>query len=153
MQTLHMKQLLFTFLFVSGSFFLSAQDSTAKAPEASVKHEITALTKTADSDKYALTGEFPVKVGTGKTGPANQRAYLELLRDAQGNPVTYKRIGGGCCPYKSKNALFGDDALVDRYEVTYRDKEGKEQKTIIYISFYDYEEPMIPVGFQAAASK
>lgn len=108
----------------------------------------------ADSEKYGLTGEFPVKVGTGaKGGPANQRAYLELLRDGQGDPVKHRRVGGGCCPYESENALLGGYALVDTYEVLYKDKDGNKKKTVIYISFYDYEEPMIPVGFQAIPPK
>lgn len=110
-------------------------------------YEITELNKMATSEKYGLTGEFPVKVGKGKNGgPNNQRAYLDLLRDGQGNPVKYKRVGGGCCAYKSANAIFGDYALVDTYEVVYKDSEGNSKKTKIYISFYDYEEPLIPIG-------
>jgi hypothetical protein len=151
-----MKQFLFSFLFLLTSYCLFGQDTTGTdtSKPAKVLYEITRLSKMADSEKYGLTGEFPVKVGTGpRGGPANQRAYLELLRDGQGNPVEYKRVGGGCCPYKSENAMFGDYALVDSYEVVYKNKDGKKKKAIIYISFYDYEEPMIPVGFQAASSQ
>lgn len=150
-----MKQSVFTILFLLTSYCLFSQDTISTKTSNSTRelYEIKQLTKMADSEKYGLTGEFPVKVGSGsKGGPYNQRAYLELLRDGQGNPVEYKRVGGGCCPYKSKNALFGDYALVDQYEVSYKDKEGKKKKAIIYISFYDYEEPLIPAGFQAAAA-
>jgi hypothetical protein len=152
-----MKQSFFIlfFVFISFSVFAQEKDSTLEKIFGSPKElfEITALTKMADSDKYGFTGEFPVKVGTGKRGgPYNQRAYLELLRDGRGKPVEYKRVGGGCCPYKSENALFGDFALVDSYEIKYKDKDGKKKKAIIYISFYDYEEPMIPVGFQSAST-
>ena len=133
----------------------SAQDSTTTTDthKEQTTHEILQLTKTADSDKYGLTGDFPVKVGTGKKGgPYNQRAYLDLLRDGQGNKIKYARIGA-CCPYSSENALFGGTALVDRYGIVYKDKNGKKKKAEIFISFYDYEEPMIPVGFQAATDK
>jgi hypothetical protein len=149
-----MKQSVFTFFFLISSFLLFAQDSAslnAKKTAGEI-HEIEVLTKVAESDKYGLAGEFPVKVGKGASGgPFNQRAYLDLLRDGQGNPVQYKRIGGGCCPYKSANGL-GGYALVDRYEVIYKDKEGKSKKAVIYISFYDYEEPLIPIGFQTVTS-
>ena len=38
-------------------------------------------------------------------------------------------------------------ALVDRYEVSFRNEKGKRKKTVVYISFYDHEEPMILQGF------
>lgn len=145
-----MKQL---FIFMLAlSFFAPAQgqDSTVtqKPRKEIVLYEITQLTEKAESDKYGLTGAFPVKVGRGaKGGPSNQRAYLDLLRDEQGNPVEYKRVGGACCPYKSENATLGNYALVDTYEVSYKNKKGKNKKVLIYISFYDYENPKIPVGF------
>ena len=150
-----MKQSIFAFLFLSFSFCVFGQDTTKTSEVSSNRElfEIRQLAKTAESENYGFSGEFPVKVGAGSNGgPYNQRAYLELLRDGQGEPVKYKRVGGGCCPYKSKNAIYGDYALVDSYEVSYKNKKGKKKKVIIYISFYDYEEPMIPVGFQASSS-
>ena len=145
--------LLIPILFLATSVLLG-QDSTAPGlPKRDTNlYEITELTKKATSEKYGLTGEMPVKVGTGsRGGPFNQRAYLELLRDVHGNLVAYKRVGGGCCPYKSANALIGDYALVDTYEVTYKDEKGEKRKAIIYISFYDYEEPLIPIGFKSSS--
>jgi hypothetical protein len=145
-----MKLSVFTFLlFISLSVF--SQDSTLEKIFGSPKElfEITELTKVAETDKYGFSPDFPVKVGMGsKGGPYNQRAYLELLRDGKGKPVEYRRVNS-CCPYKSKNAPFGDVGLLDRYEIKYKDKDGKKKKAIIYISFYDYEEPMIPVGLSA----
>jgi hypothetical protein len=44
--------------------------------------------------------------------------------------------------------LVGGLAMLDRYEVKYTDKDGKPATVIIFISMYDYKEPMIPVGFQ-----
>lgn len=78
-----------------------------------------------------------------------QRAYLERLRDPKGKPVKYERVGGGCCAYESKNGLMGY-ALVDTYEISYRDAEGKKRKARVYISFYDFEEPKPINGFTFA---
>ena len=104
------------------------------------------LRNTNDSSAlYGFTGTRPVKVGGS---PANQRAYLESLRDGQRQPVAYERKGN-CCAYPSENGFMGY-ALVDRYEITYRDEAGKKRKTIVYLSFYDYEEPMPLKGFSFA---
>ncbi len=108
---------------------------------------ILKLKDQADDKTYGYSGENPVKVGTGLFGgPSNQRAYLNLLRDSQGMPVTYERTGS-CCDYKSENGLFGI-AKTDEYEVTYLNKKGKKKKVKLYISFYDFEDPKVPVGFR-----
>lgn len=109
---------------------------------------ILRLTEFASDSTYGLTPDHPVKVGKGPDGgPANQRAYLNLLRDAQGNAVSYYRRGS-CCPYESPNGFLGM-AMVDKYVVTHKDEKGKKQETVIYISLYDYEAPKIPMGFKA----
>lgn len=118
----------------------------------STVHPILRLVKTADNDQYGFSSDQPIKVGSGPNGgPANQRAYLDLLRDAKGKPVGYKREGS-CCGYDSPNGMFGV-ALVDIYEITYRNEKGKIKKTNIYISFYDYEEPQILFGFKTIVLK
>lgn len=115
-------------------------------------YSILRLTKTADDKNYGFTKENPVKVGTGPDGgPTNQRAYLDLLRDAEGKPLKYKRIAS-CCPYESKNGLMGM-AMLDQYEITYLNEKGKEEKAIVYISFYDYEDPKILYGFKTVGQK
>lgn len=122
-----------------------AQDSPT--PDSDI--HVIKLSKTADNDKYGLTPEQPIKVGKGPDGgPGNQRAYLEQLRDAKGKSVTYKRLGS-CCPYPSKNGFLGS-AMVDKYEVVYQNEKGKKKEIVIYISFYDYEEPMAVFGFTPA---
>jgi hypothetical protein len=116
-------------------------------------HSILYLTHTAGNDKYGFTPQQPVKVGTGpESGPYNSRTYLELLRDAKGKPLKYERLGS-CCPYPSAHALFGPEALLDKYQVTYVDANGTEQQALIYITFYDYEEPLIPAGFKTISPK
>jgi tetratricopeptide (TPR) repeat protein len=114
------------------------------------EHSILRLTKTADNDKYGYSSERPILVGTGPSGgPANQQAYLDLLRDQQGKPVSYRRLGS-CCDYKSEHGLFGIGKL-DKYEITCSNK--KEKKVVVYISFYDYEEPQIIMGFKTIGQK
>jgi len=114
-------------------------------------HSILRLTVTADNDSYGFTSENPIKVGAGpKGGPANERAYLNLLRDINGKPVNYQRLGS-CCPYKSDNPLGG--GVVDKYEIYYLNNKGKEEKAIIFITMWDYEEPKILYGFKTVGQK
>lgn len=111
-------------------------------------HSILRLEKTAKNKTYGFTEKNPVMVGTGtEGGPANQRAYLDLLRDEQGQPVTYERLGS-CCPYKSEHGYIGGMGMLDQYEITYLNERGVEKKAVVYISFYDYEEPLVLHGFK-----
>jgi len=115
-------------------------------------YPILYLTKTADSATYGFTPENPVKVGPGPDGgPANERAYLNLLRDVNGKPIDYER-SGSCCGYKSENSPLGI-ALLDMYEIYYTNEKGEDVKTLIYISMYDYEEPQILYGFKTVSVK
>jgi tetratricopeptide (TPR) repeat protein len=117
-----------------------------------VIHPILRLTKITDSDKYGFTSEKPIMAGTGPDGgPANQRAYMNLLRDPKGKPIKYERLGS-CCDYKSENGFLGL-AMLDKYEITYLNEKGKEKKAVLYISFYDYEEPQILFGFKTVGQK
>ncbi len=105
------------------------------------------LTRISQDTTYGYSGDNPIKVGTGlRGGPSNQREYLNLLRDSHGNSVGYERKGS-CCHYASENAIFGS-AATDIYEITFLNKDGLEEKVLLHISFYDYEEPIIPIGFQ-----
>ena len=116
-------------------------------------HSILHLTRTADNDGYGFTPEHPVLVGKGpESGPNNVRTYLELLRDVNGKPLKYERIGT-CCAYKSDHALFGKEALEEKYEITYTADNGTAKKAFVYLSFYDYEEPLILAGMKTVAVK
>ncbi|NVO32796.1 tetratricopeptide repeat protein [Hymenobacter lapidiphilus] len=122
------------------------------AKNAIVVHPILWLTKTANNDKYGFTSEKPILAGTGpEGGPANQRAYLDLLRDAKGKTIKYKRLSS-CCDYKSENGFLGL-AKLDQYEITYLNEKGKEKTATVYISFYDYDEPQILFGFKTIGQK
>ena len=132
----------------------SKMESCARRPTAdSSIHSIMYLTKTSTDEKYATTPEHPVRVGFGpEGGPSNSRSYLELLRDANGKPVKYERKGS-CCPYESSHALIGTKALLDIYEITYTTADGSVKTSKIYVTFYDYEEPLIPLGLKTIAQK
>ena len=112
----------------------STPDSIARTPQPD------------SSELYGFIQERPIKVGGSlESGPAKEREYLESLRDAQNKPVKYERLGS-CCEYPSENGLFGN-ALLDKYEIRYRDEANKKQKAILYISFYDYKKPKAVKGF------
>lgn len=114
-------------------------------------HCILRLSVMAADDSYGFTVNNPIRVGSGpKGGPANERAYLNLLRDMQGKPINYYRLGS-CCPYKSSNPLGG--GVLDKYEITYLNTKGEEEKTIIYMSMWDYEEPKILYGFKTVGQQ
>ena len=111
-------------------------------------HSILRLTRTAESESYGFTPEHPVKVGKGpESGPDNVITYLELLRDATGQPLKYERVGT-CCPYRSEHPFFGNDALEEKYKVRYTAADGSLKKAFIYLTFFDYEEPLIPTGLK-----
>lgn len=117
-----------------------------------VIHPILRLTIISDNDKYGFTSENPVKVGTGPNGgPANQIAYLDLLRDQQGKPIKYQRIKS-CCDYESENGFFGI-AKLDQYQIIYLNDKGEQKTAFIYLSFYDFEEPKILFGFKTLNQK
>jgi tetratricopeptide (TPR) repeat protein len=113
---------------------------------------ILSLEQISNDPEYGFTPNKPVKVGQGPDGGAgNESAYLDLLRDHSGKPLKYTRKGS-CCPYKTENGIMGI-ALLDNYEITYRDEQGNERKTNIYISFYDYETPLVLYGLKSVNLK
>lgn len=102
------------------------------------------LTKTSADATYGFTQKNPIKVGTSaKGGFANVTAYLSQLRDAKRKPITYKRIQA-CCPYRPKGAQ--GNVLLEEYEITYN-SEAEGIKTVkLYLSYYEYDNPQVPVG-------
>lgn len=112
-------------------------------------HSILFLTETADNMKYGFNSDYPVKVGTGPDGGLeNEHAYLDLLRDAKGQPVRYQHVNS-CCAYASAYAPHGL-AMVDRYEIQFTTAEGDQRSVDVYLSFYDYDAPMVLHGFKVA---
>ena len=127
-------------------------ESCARRPTADTSiHAILRLSAISTDPNYGTSPEHPVRVGFGpEGGPNNARTYLELLRDPNGRPLKNERIGN-CCPYESTHSLFGTKAMLDKYQIIYRTTDGEEKKAIVFISFYDYEEPLILAGMKTVA--
>lgn len=126
-----------------------------KEKESRKTNSILYLKETAKDKNYGFTEKDPIMAGTGPDGgPANQRAYMNLLRDKMGKRITYERLGS-CCSYKSKSGgAFGlSMGMLDRYEITFHNEKNEIEKAIIYISFDDYEEPKILYGFKTIERK
>lgn len=66
---------------------------------------------------------------------------LNALAGPNGEKVAYERLGS-CCPFKTKNAVFGDSGMLDKYEITI---EGSSKKIILYLNMYDSETLQVPV--------
>jgi hypothetical protein len=124
-------------------FFITHQllAQTTDQPSASTDSSKAVIDST---ELYGFIPQRPIKVGGG---PADQRNYLESLRDAQGKKVTYERLAS-CCPFPSSSpkALFGS-GMLDIYIISYRDANNKKKNVSVYISFYDYERPKAIKGF------
>lgn len=121
--------------------------ASVKKPKAGNYFSILQLSTQATDEKYGFDEKNPVKVGVGPNGgPANQRAYLDLLRDANGKPLQYHRIGS-CCPYPSEFGLIAKTAMLDKYQISYNDASGQPQKAVLYLSMYDYAPLQIIKGF------
>ena len=113
---------------------------------------ILRLTASSDDNTYGFSAENPIKAGCGYDGgPANEEAYIKLLRDAKGWPVYFQRLGT-CCPFSSANGFDGKGVL-DKYRIVYQPEKGKlkDKESIIYFSMYDYEQPKILNGFTTVA--
>ncbi|WP_336665174.1 2-dehydro-3-deoxyphosphooctonate aldolase [Elizabethkingia meningoseptica] len=100
-----------------------------------------AITGTFD-DTYGYSEKNPIKVG--EHSPANSNRYLSSLTGPNDEEVTFGRVGS-CCSFKTKNALFGDSGLLDRYWVTY---DGKKDTIYLYVNIYDKAELGTPKGFK-----
>ena len=100
------------------------------------------------SEDYGYSQEAPIRVaGLADRGPASERAYLDRLRDADGNPVTYERQGS-CCAFRTPNGMIDDTGLLDMYEVTRSDGST----VVLYLNMYDppQGELRAPAGFTLA---
>jgi hypothetical protein len=103
------------------------------------------LTEVSTDETYGYSEKNAIQVGGARdqAGPTNERRFLNALLGPNGETVSFQRLGS-CCAVKSKNALFGDMALLDKYEVTY---DGLEKPIILYINMYDYSPLKAPKGF------
>ena len=98
---------------------------------------------------YGFSQTDPIRVGRRESGTRAARVYLNSLRGPRGEEVLYRRLGN-CCHFKTPNAWVEGRALLDRYEVTYA---GLETPRVLYLDLYDYEQPLVPVGFTKEGRK
>lgn len=103
------------------------------------------LTEVSTDETYGYSEKNAIQVGGAKdqAGPTNERRFLNALLGPNGETVEYVRLGS-CCPVPSKNALYGKNAILDKYEVKY---DGLEKPIILYINMYDYSPLKAPKGF------
>lgn len=97
----------------------------------------------ATDETYGYTEENPIMVGKEGGGPKDERRFLNALAGPEGEKVIYQRLGS-CCQFYTKNGLFENRGLLDRYEVTY---VGLDEPVILYINMYDSDKLQVPVGF------
>lgn len=143
---------IYLFICIAGLLMSSCATSKKTARKAetgtNVQHELLdastfKITKFAKDKTYGYTEDNPVKVGGGMEGPLHERRFLNALAGPNGEKVAYERLGS-CCPFKTKNAVFGDSGMLDKYEITV---EGSSKKIILYLNMYDSETLQVPVGF------
>ncbi|MBX3256087.1 MAG: hypothetical protein KF862_18265 [Chitinophagaceae bacterium] len=105
------------------------------------------LTETTTDKTYGYAKENPVKTGGSRerSGPVNERRFLNALLGPNGEPIGYFRAGS-CCSFKTPNGLLNNMGLLDIYRVWW---EGGKDTVSIYINMYDKGDLYIPVGFTA----
>ncbi len=101
------------------------------------------ITEYATDETYGYTEKNPVMVGNAQEGPKNERRFLNALAGPNGEQINYRRLGS-CCSFYTKNGLFDNSGLLDKYEVTY---PGLATPVILYINMYDSDVLKVPVGF------
>lgn len=119
------------------------------APATPNRRPLLRLGGVSNNPKYGFAKDNPVKAGAGTNSDReNIETYLDLLRDAQGNPVRYRRLSA--TPYFSRNAP-GGKGTVDAYEVRYFDANGLEKKVTVYLTSYEFEDPGVLSGFKTVS--
>src|SRR5688572_12964401 len=97
----------------------------------------------ATDPTYGLSPKNPIRVGGTMEGMAAEETYLLALRSPRGEPVTFQ-FRSACCAFRTSNAWFGDEALLDAYDIRY---PGLRKPIVLYLNKYEWQEPRAPVGF------
>lgn len=136
-------------LFVPKMVHAQNVDSLKENSKLPKYYQIETLLPNTNDKKYGFSQKKPIKIGRSEYGggSGNEKAYFELLLDAQGNSIEYKKIGS-CCSYKSDNGFLGN-ALLNQYEISFHANDGKFQKAIVFISHFDFENPKVLFGFSS----
>lgn len=104
------------------------------------------LIEQSTDDTYGFSPDNPVKVGGygDRTGPRNQRRFLNALLGPNGETLEYYR-DGSCCGFETPNGILGFGAL-DIYMLYW---EGSSDTLAIYLNMYDKGKLLIPKGLKA----
>jgi len=105
------------------------------------------LTEATTDKTYGYTKENPIKTGGSKekSGPMNERRFLNALLGPGGESIGYFRAGS-CCGFKTPNGLMNNMGLLDIYRIWW---QGSKDTVSLYINMYDKGDLYIPAGFTA----
>jgi hypothetical protein len=131
---------------VTSSTSMSVGGQRITAQMMGARYGSMTITGSATDDAFAYSEAKPVKIGGG-FGEGAERTYrfLNSLSGPNGEPVRYDRVGT-CCSFKTPNSPFGDEALLEVFEVTY---DGIEQPKHLYFNWYDEGEVLVPLGLRS----
>lgn len=108
------------------------------------------LTGVSSDPSYGYTEAHPIFVGNGQAmggmpgeGPRNESMYLNALRSASGQPISYERLGS-CCRFSTPRGVPGSGGLLDVFTITTPDSK---QPVLLYLNMYDPGEKLAPLGF------
>ncbi len=103
------------------------------------------LTDRTDDKTYGYSDSNPINVGgiKDKTGPVNERRFLNALLGPNGEEIRYKRAGS-CCAFQTPNGMIENMGMLDRYLIV---KEGSTDTIALYLNMYDSGDLKVPFGF------
>ena len=92
---------------------------------------------------YGLSPSDPVKIGGLRQGPKRTYAYFERLRDENGKSIQFRRVGS-CCRFRTPNAIVGEHAALDKYEIS---SDQFKSIVTVYVNIYDEGDLQALEGF------
>jgi hypothetical protein len=118
------------------SLILTTLTAATAAAQTGAPASAAAPCPAATDARYGFAQERPVQVGGGPMyGAARQQRYLKLLRGPAGQTVSWERRGA---------TMAAGDKVLDMYTVRY---DGIEGPLTLFLDWYQYTPPMVPVGF------
>jgi hypothetical protein len=90
---------------------------------------------------YGYTPSNPIRVGP-RTSAKSHILFLNALRGAQGEPMSYERKGS-CCAFETPHSPLGG-GMLDIYTIKV---QGSDQEIHLFVNMYDPGPAEIPVGF------
>lgn len=115
-----------------------------KVKQVLVNDQMFLIEKYAADTSYGYTESNPIMVGKQGGGPLDERRFLNALTGPNGEQISYFRLGS-CCYFKTKNGLYGNSGLLDKYQLNYK---GLKTPIILYINMYDSDTLQVPVGLK-----